>query len=183
MPMRRARLQTALLVAVLMSSTRAFGVPPSILGRSFVARDGSAGTDPTRRRVTVAAKEKASPTALDGEPTAVGAALVVDALPVGGQTFALPASAWRAVKGGFAYADRSGSFGAVQRVLVRGDARGTFTLKAKLSGAHAQLDVVRRIRVPRATSRSSSTTASRTARTSAARPAARSRTTARGSSR
>jgi hypothetical protein len=56
--------------------------------------------------------------------------------------FDLPASAWRTVKGGFAYADRSGSFGAVQRVLVRRDAHGTFTLKAKLSGAHAQLDVV-----------------------------------------
>src|SRR5262245_20591673 len=112
--MRRARWQTAILMVGLVWSARALGVPPSILGRSFVARDRSAGLDPTRRRVAVAAKETASPTALDGDPTAVGATLVVDAVPAGGQNFDLPASGWRAVKGGFAYGDRDGTFSAAQ---------------------------------------------------------------------
>jgi hypothetical protein len=141
MLLRRARWQTALLTAGLVSATPALAVPPSILGKSFVARDGSAGTDATRRRVTVTAKETASPTSLDGDPTAVGAALVVGTIDVT-QTLDLPASAWRAVKGGFRYDDRSAAFGAVARVVVRRDAHGTFTIKATLSGAHARLDVV-----------------------------------------
>jgi hypothetical protein len=139
---RRARLQTVVLSITLVSGPVLADEPPSILGKSFVVRDGSVGTDPTRRRVTMTAKEAASPTALVGDPTPVGAALVVDTISGVTQTFDLPAGAWRDVKGGFRYDDGVGAFGAVVRLVVRRDLRGTFTIKAKLSGAHAQLDVV-----------------------------------------
>lgn len=130
------------LMALACAATGVMADVPSILGRSFVVRDRSAGSDGTRRHVTVTAREKASPTPLLGDPTAVGAAIDVGTIPGPSQILDLPASGWRTVNDGFRYDDRDGTFGAVVRVVIRRDTRGTFTIKATLSGAHAQLDLV-----------------------------------------
>jgi len=137
---RRSLIFGCSVLACLSSATLASAAAKSLLGKSFVVKDSSAGTDPTRRRLVAIAKEKASSVPVFGDPTIDGAALAVEVDSMG-QIVDLPANQWRAVPGGFRY-DRGGEEGPVESAVVRLGRRGTFTLKAVLSGAHGPLALV-----------------------------------------
>src|SRR4051794_9294645 len=95
-----------------------------ILGRKLLLSDPAG--NPRGRKVIVTAKEgPASPDALVGDPSVMGASVTVFAY--GGtaseQTFTLPAIGWRPVRGGFRYS--SGLVGgAVRKVLFNRTATG-----------------------------------------------------------
>jgi hypothetical protein len=110
-----------------------------VVGKKLAVRDGSGGTDPTRRRVVVAVQQQAAP--LDGDPTAHGASFAIEVGTVH-QIWSLPASNWRAIRSGFSYADSPGQYGPVRRLKIRHDAHDVFSIKAALSSAKAPLDVV-----------------------------------------
>ncbi|MDG2305832.1 MAG: hypothetical protein P8R42_14545 [Candidatus Binatia bacterium] len=124
----------------------------TLLGKRLFVRDASAGTDPTKRKVVVTAKEVASPDTIVGTPLVSGAVLDVAANGGNGttQTFVLLAGAdskgksfWRALgPTGFVYSDPRGEQGPVKKVVLRKSASGTFSLKVVLLGKNGPLDIV-----------------------------------------
>jgi hypothetical protein len=112
-----------------------------VLGRSFVVKDPRPGVDPTRRRVTMGAKEQASGALIVGNPTVDGAALAIETGATG-DVIDLPAAGWRAVRSGFRYADKGGQFGAARSATIRRSANGTLVLRASLSGRKGTVNVL-----------------------------------------
>jgi hypothetical protein len=120
----------------------AYAVDQQILGTSITVRNPSTAA---KRKVTIKAKEKASPNTIVGNPITTGANLQV--FLTGGssnnQFFFLPTGTsgitgkpfWSgdAVKG-FTYKDPKGENGPVKRVQIKKSASGTFFLKAIASG-------------------------------------------------
>ena len=150
-----------------------------MLGRSFTVKDSSAGADAARRRVVVKAKETAS--AAPVPDVGSGGELVIET-DGASQTLPLPAAGWRISGTGVKYVDSQTVNGAVKTVVIRRSARGTFTMKAVLTGAHAPLDLVPPIPARKAPSPSCCTRATSTARISVAWRAVSCGTTARGAS-
>jgi hypothetical protein len=133
----RAILACAVVGACL--TTPAAAATHLVLGRSFTVKDSSAGADAARRRVVVKAKETAS--AAPVPDVGSGGELVIET-DGASQTLPLPAAGWRISGTGVKYVDSQTVNGAVKTVVIRRSARGTFTMKAVLTGAHAPLDLV-----------------------------------------
>jgi len=123
-------------------SLAAHAADQTILGNQLSVKNPST---PDKRKVTLKAKEKASPNTLVGNPTATGATLTVRAN--GGtpsaQTFALPQGTsgitgkpfWTgdAVKG-FKYKDSKGEQSAVKSVQIKKTSSGNFSIKVTILG-------------------------------------------------
>ena len=132
-------LRSALLLAVV-SATPAGAAFHEVLGKSFVAKDASSGTDATRRRVVAIAKQRDAGIAALSDPRTDGAAVAVEVDGLA-QIVDLPAAGWIAQRSGYRYSDRAGLFGPIERVILR-HARGTFMAKITASGRQAALSIV-----------------------------------------
>jgi endonuclease/exonuclease/phosphatase family metal-dependent hydrolase len=100
----------------------------------------------------ITARELRSTNTLSGDPTVAGSAgggvlhLVTEGGTPSNEVFALPQRTgsngkpfWKAVAGGFRYADPRGENGPVASLVLRKAKNGTFTLRAVLSGKRAPL--------------------------------------------
>ncbi|MBM4247348.1 MAG: hypothetical protein FJ148_26760 [Deltaproteobacteria bacterium] len=124
-----------------------------ILGQRLALQNPAPG-DPARRKVVLSARERASADTITGDPTLSGSngggllQLVVEGGTTTNEVFALPQGTdragrpfWKAVAGGYRYADAHGENGPVASLVVRKTNSGTISLRAVLSGRRAALDV------------------------------------------
>lgn len=124
----------------------------TILGKALVVKDSSEGTDETRRRIVVSARESDSPESIVGSPHAAGAVLdiIANGANPSAQTFVLLAgddssgtSFWRDLgPTGFRYSDPNGEQGPVKKVVFRKSGSGSFTLKVIVTGKNGSLAVL-----------------------------------------
>jgi hypothetical protein len=126
-----------------------------VRGKEFAVTD-SVPSDPARRKLDVAAREKPSAASVSGDPrmppNSNGGVLhlVVAGATPSTQTFMLPAGTslrgrpfWRSIPpGGFQYTDPDGEHGPVRKLRVLRSASGTFEISAKLRGNAGGLDIV-----------------------------------------
>jgi hypothetical protein len=139
------------LLAVLLacSSAVSFAADQTILGNQLLLKNPGA---PEKRQIVTKASEKASPNTLVGNPTVSGATLTVTANGANPsvQTFALPGGNapsgkpyWSgdAVKG-FKYKDPKGDAGPVKAAQIKKSGKGTFQIKATISGKTDPVSVV-----------------------------------------
>jgi hypothetical protein len=116
------------------SSTLPTGSTP-VLGLVFDLKDPGAGSDPSRRRLTLKARDRQGPN-LGGDPTFGGAALglVLTGAAPSSQVIDLPASNWKPIgTTGYRYTDRTGT-GAVKSATLRRTGSGVFQLKVVAAG-------------------------------------------------
>ena len=143
---------TASIVSVSLAAP-ASGADQTVLGQRLALQNPAPG-DPARRRVVLSARERASADTITGDPTAGGSSgggllqLVVEGGTTTNEVFALPQGSnragrpfWKAVAGGFRYADPHGENGPVASLVLRKTKGGTMSLRAVLSGRRAALDV------------------------------------------
>ncbi|HXJ34676.1 MAG TPA: alpha/beta hydrolase [Candidatus Eisenbacteria bacterium] len=121
----------------------------TILGSAFTVKDPGTAA---KRKITVTAKESASPDSLVGDPTAGGASVTITAngATSSAETYALPAGTspttlkpfWTgdALKG-FKYRDAKGENGPVKLAQIK-VSNGTFRLKVGLDGKLGPIGVV-----------------------------------------
>lgn len=124
----------------------------TILGKALVVKDPSEGTDATRRRVVVSARESDSPESIVGSPHSAGAVLeiIANGANPSAQTFVLlpgndssGRSFWRDLgPTGFRYSDPTGEQGPVKKIVFRKSGSGRFTLKVVVTGKNGSLTVV-----------------------------------------
>jgi len=126
-----------------------------VRGKEFAVAD-SVPTDPGRRKLDVAAREKASASTVSGDPrtpeNSNGAVLhiLIDGATPSAQTFMLPAGIslrgrpfWRTIApSGLQYTDPGGERGPVRKLRVVRSSNGTFEITAKLRGNAGGLDIV-----------------------------------------
>jgi hypothetical protein len=125
----------------------------TILGQRLALQNADL-SDPARRRVTISAREPGSANTITGDPTTSGSngggllQLVVDGSDATNEIFALPQGItrkgkpfWKAIGGGYRYADPAGDRGPVESLVLRKTTGGTVSLRVKLSGRRSTLDV------------------------------------------
>ena len=126
-----------------------------VRGKSFAVAD-SVPSDPARRKLDVAAREKPATSTVSGDPrtpgNSNGAALQIsiDGTTPSTQTFMLPAGTslrgrpfWRSIPpDGFQYGDPDGERGPVRKLRIVRSAGGTFEISAKLRGSDGGLELV-----------------------------------------
>ena len=125
----------------------------TILGQRLTLQNPAPG-DPARRKVALSARERASADTVTGDPTVAGSngggllQLVVEGATTTNEVFALPQGTsragrpfWKAVSGGYRYADPQGENGPVASLVLQKTKSGTISLRAVLSGRRAALDV------------------------------------------
>jgi len=144
----------ALALAVLCSSIEALAADQTLLGQRLTISDRYPG-DPARRRIVLTARELRSDNTISGNPTVGGSNggallhLVTEGGTPTNTVYALPQGTsrsgkpfWRAVAGGYRYADPSGENGPVGSLVLRKASNGTLTLRVVLAGKRAALDAV-----------------------------------------
>jgi parallel beta-helix repeat protein len=139
----RCRLAAAAILATaLATALAAHAADQPILGTRLAV---SGSPVPTKRGITLRAKELASPDTLVGDPTMTGAMLTVsvDGTSPTSDTYALPPGAssktgrpfWSGdLTRGFRYRDNDGENGPVRSLRIRKTTRGTFEIRARVDG-------------------------------------------------
>lgn len=125
----------------------------TILGQRLALQNPAPG-DPSRRKVVLSARERASADTITGDPTVTGSngggllQLVVEGGTTTNEVFALPQGTnragrpfWKTLAGGYRYADPHGENGPVASLVLRKTKTGTLSLRAVLSGRRAALGV------------------------------------------
>lgn len=121
----------------------------AIHGDAMLVRSPS--DEPSRRSVTVRAREKRSADELVGDPTLAGAMLdvIANGAKSSWQTFRLAQGVrangrpvWTTTKSGYRYLDSKGEQGPVSSIVIKKTDNGTFALSVKLQGKRGGLEVV-----------------------------------------
>lgn len=151
--LRRLTAVAALVLCGLAWSDVARAADQTILGQRLSITDRVAA-DPSKRKITIAARERASSNTITGDPTIAGHGgggllhLIVEGENATNAVFALPQGTnrngrpfWKVVAGGFRYADPRGENGPVTSLVIRKSNNGAFALRATLSGRNAPLAI------------------------------------------
>jgi hypothetical protein len=158
--MREISKLVALAGGIAFAASLAYGANQTILGKSLIVKDPSAGANPAKRSIKGSGKDaKGSSGTLVGNPTLAGSAggALLDIFANAGsggtstsQEFALPQGTsskgqefWSAIgSNGYKYKDAKGDQGPVKSALIKKSANGSISIKVKLTGSNGTINVV-----------------------------------------
>jgi len=112
-----------------------------VLGKIFLVKDPSPGTDPSKRKLSCQANEPGSNDMVMGDPVTNGATVEVIATAAAGgtssdQVFSMPGGPnWKPISTiGFKYKDSTGLNGPVKSAQIKKTPGGTFQIKLQIKG-------------------------------------------------